>query len=101
MIFSGDEDIVYLYSKWLEHKGKISQSLDVRGQFDRNIANKIVCDNVVMIFVLENKHGHDDSMIGGNNLIDDLFANTEDQVMEVNDEMDPADDDIFNDLFLD
>lgn len=101
-----------MYSKWLEHKGKISQSRDVRGQYDRNKTNTITCDNVVINYVLENKHGLEDALIG-DNVMDDLFANTEDQVMndlfvstddkviDVDNEMDPADDDIFNQLFID
>lgn len=92
---------MYLYSKWLEHKGKVSQSMDVRGQFDQNKINKITCNNVVMIYVLENKHGLEDSIIG-NDVIDDLFASADDKDMEVDHEiMDPADDDIFHQLFVD
>jgi len=72
----------------------------IRGQFDRNIVNTIACDNVVMHYVLENKHGFEDT-ITGDNVIDDLFASTDEKVMEVDYEMDPADDDIFNDLFVD
>lgn len=84
----------------MEHKGKLSQSMNVRDQFDRNKINTIVCDNVVMTFVLENKHGLEDTIIG-ENVIDDLFASTDDQHMDLDNEMDPADDDIFNNLFLD
>lgn len=91
---------MYLYSKWLEHKGKTSQSMDVRGQFDRNITNTITCDNVVINYVLENKHGLEDALIG-DDVMDDLFASPDDKVMEVDNEMDPADDDIFHELFID
>lgn len=98
-MFIGDEDIVYLYSKWLEHKGKLSQSIIVRNQFDRKNINTIICDNLVINYVLENKHGLEDSIIG-HNVIDDLF-DSEENVMEVDNEMDSADDDIFKDLFLD
>ncbi|XP_025198606.1 uncharacterized protein LOC112596938 [Melanaphis sacchari] len=97
---AGDEDIVYLYSKWLEHKGKLSESMKVRDQFDRNKVNIITCDNVVMSFVLENKHGLEDTIIG-DDVMDDLFASTGDKPMDLDNEMDPADDDIFNNLFLD
>jgi len=98
--FVGDEDIVYLYSKWLEHKGKLSESMKVRDQFDRNKVNTITCDNVVMTFVLENKHGLEDTIIG-EDVMDDLFASTDDKPMDLDNEMDPADDDIFSNLFLD
>lgn len=92
---------MYLYSKWLEHKGNVSQSMNVRYQFDRTKINTISCDNVVMTYILENKHGLEDRIIS-TNIIDDLFADTEEKLMEVDNElMDPADDDIFNDLFLD
>jgi len=99
-LFLGDEDIVYLYSKWLEHKGKLIESMKVRDQFDRNKINTITCDNIVMTFVLENKHGLEDTIIGGN-VMDDLFASTDDKPMDLDNEMDPADDDIFTNLFLD
>lgn len=98
--FLGDEDIVYLYSKWLEHKGKLLESMKVRDQFDRNKINTITCDNIVMTFVLENKHGLEDTIIG-ENVMDDLFASPDDKSMDLDNEMDPADDDIFNNLFLD
>lgn len=99
--FIGDEDIVYLYSKWLEHKGKISQSMEVRDQFVRTNLNKLTtCGNIIMTYILENKHDLEDTIIT-TNVIDDLFADTDDKVMEVDEIMDPADDDIFNDLFLD
>lgn len=97
---AGDEDIVYLYSKWLEHKGKLLESMKVRDQFDRNKINTITCDNIVMTFVLENKHGLEDTIIG-ENIMDDLFASTDDKPIDLDNEMDPADDDIFNNLFLD
>ncbi|XP_022173475.1 uncharacterized protein LOC111035945 isoform X1 [Myzus persicae] len=97
---TGDEDIVYLYSKWLEHKGKLLESMKVRDQFDRNKINTITCDNIVMTFVLENKHGLEDTIIG-ENVMDDLFASPDDKSMDLDNEMDPADDDIFNNLFLD
>lgn len=98
-MFIGDEDIVYLYSKWLEHNGKLSQSINVRNQFDRKNTNTIKCDNLVINYVLENKHDLEDSIIG-HNVIDDLF-DSEENAMEVDNEMDSADDDIFKDLFLD
>lgn len=91
---------MYLYSKWLEHKGKTSRSLDVRGQFDKNKTNTLTCNNVVISYVLENKHGLEDTIIG-NDVLNDLFASTEEQGMDLDNEMDPADDDIFNNLFLD
>lgn len=98
-MFLGDEDIVYLYSKWLEHKGKLSQSINVRDQFDRKNIITITCDNMVINYVLENKHDLEDSIIG-HNVIDDLF-DSEENAMEADHEMDSADDDIFKDLFLD
>lgn len=98
-MFIGDEDIVYLYSKWLEYKGKFSQSINVRNKFDRKNINTFTCDNLVINYVLENKHGLEDSIIG-HNVMDDLF-DSEENVMEVDNEMDSADDDIFKDLFLD
>lgn len=91
---------MYLYSKWLEQNGKISQSMDVRGQFERQKTNIITCDNIVITYVLENKHGLEDTILG-DNVIDDLFASPDEKVMDVDNEMDSADDDIFNDLFLD
>lgn len=90
-----------MYSKWLEHKGKISESIDVRGQFDQSKINCIKCDNIVMTHVLENKHGLEDTMIGASSIIDDLFASPDDKAIDVDMEMDSADDDIFADLFLD
>lgn len=91
---------MYLYSKWLEHNGQISQSMYVRDQFDRKNVNTITCDNVVMTYIMENKHGLEDSIINMD-VMDDLFASTDENVMKINNEMDSADDDIFNDLFLD
>lgn len=91
---------MYLYSKWLERNGKISQSMDVRGQFDRQKISTITCDNVVITYVLENKYGIEDTILG-DNVIDDLFASPDEKVMDIDSVMDPADDDIFNDLFLD
>lgn len=91
---------MYLYSKWLEHNGKISQSLQVRDQFDRKNVNTITCDNFVVTYVMENKHGLEDSIISID-VMDDLFASTDEKVIEVNNEMDTADDDIFKNLFLD
>lgn len=74
--------------------------MDVRGQFDRQKISTITCDNVVITYVLENKHGLEDTILG-DNVIDDLFASPDEKVMDIDNEMDPADDDIFNDLFLD
>lgn len=92
---------MYSYSKWLEHKGKVTQSMSVRNQFDPKTINTIKCDNVVITYVLENKHGIEDTIIS-DNVMDDLFVSPSERIEEVNyEEMDPADDDIFNDLFLD
>lgn len=99
-MFIGDEDIVYLYSKWLEHKGKLSQSINVRNQFDGKKMNTITWDNVIITYALENKHGLEDTIIG-HSVMDDLFDSNDDKAMEVDNEMDSADDDIFRDLFLD
>lgn len=84
----------------MEHKGKLSQSMNIRNQFDRKKANTITCNNFVLTYVLENKHGLEDTIMG-TSVIEDLFASTDDKVSDVNMEMDPADDDIFNDLFVD
>lgn len=84
----------------MEHKGKFSQSLNVRDQFDRSKINTVTCDNLVMSYILENKHGLEDSIIG-KNVMDDLFVSTDERAMDIDNEMDPADDDIFNDLFVD
>lgn len=53
-----------------------------------------------MSYILENKHGLEDSIIG-KNVMDDLFVSTDERAMDIDNEMDPADDDIFNDLFVD
>jgi hypothetical protein len=74
--------------------------MNVRDQFDQSKTNTVICDNFVMTYILENKHGLEDSIIG-KSVIDDLFVSTDERAMEVDNEMDPADDDIFNDLFLD
>lgn len=76
--------------------------MDVRSQFVRKNLNKLItCDtDIIMTYILENKHDLEDKFIS-TNVIDDLFADTEEKVMEVDEIMDPADDDIFNDLFLD
>lgn len=85
----------------MEHKGKITQSMNVRNQFDPKKINTIKCDNFVITYVLENKHGIEDAIVS-DNVIDDLFVSPTENDKEVhNEEMDPADDDIFNDLFLD
>lgn len=75
--------------------------MDVRGQFDHSKINSIVCDNIAMTHVLENKHGLEDTIVDGTSIIEDLFASSGESVIDVDHEMDPADDDIFNDLFLD
>lgn len=97
----GDEDIVCVYSKWLEHKGELSESMKVRDQFDRSKINIVACDNFVMSYILEHKHGLENPVID-KSVVDNLFVSTDEKSVAVDTaEMDPADDDIFNDLFLD
>lgn len=74
--------------------------MDVREQFDRNKTNVFIEDNIVLTYILENKHDIEDTMIN-TNVIEDLFISPDENIMDANIEMDPADDDIFNDLFLD
>ncbi|XP_050441484.1 uncharacterized protein LOC126846251 [Adelges cooleyi] len=97
----GDEDIIYLFSKWLEHKGRTTQSISVRDCFDKNISNTIVCDNLVLDHVLKCSAGHENTNLGICDRIDDLFADTDEKITDINTEMNPVDDDIFNDLFVD
>ncbi|XP_050523834.1 uncharacterized protein LOC126895701 isoform X2 [Daktulosphaira vitifoliae] len=96
----GDEDIIYLFSKWLEQKGKLIQSINVRDCFDKNMDNTLECENIVLNHVLECSMDLENTIIG-NSVIDDLFADTDEKTTDINSEMNPQDDDIFNDLFVD